>query len=309
MSQNDSCSSVSLDSNSSRGASSPLGVWTSAGFDLNQQGLSGSWYQMATSGQGAEIEIYPNLVASGIGFLQGAWFAYGYKAPGGSDSQRWYTFSGNVPAGPSTVTLTLYQNTGGNFNGPPVTAASAVGSVLFSASDCTHASMTYAFTDGSGRSGTIPMTRLLPNVTCTSAGPDAPNADFGYSGNWYDQTTSGQGVVFELNPNQPLAWLTWYTYAPNGQALGEAGQRWYTAQAAYMPGARMLPMTLYETTGGLFNNSTPTPTTVPVGTATATFTSCSALQLAFNFTGGSSAGTSGLINMSRVGPTPAGCGP
>jgi hypothetical protein len=52
--------------------------------------------------------------------------------------------------------------------------------------------MTYTFTDGSGRSGTVPMTRLLPSVTCSSSGPETPNADFGYSGNWYDKATSGQ---------------------------------------------------------------------------------------------------------------------
>ena len=113
----------------------------------------------------------------------------------------------------------------------------------------------------------------------------------------------------EVNPTQPFAFLTWYTYAPNAQLLGEAGQRWYTGQASYTPGARTVPMTLFETTGGLFDRAAPVPNTVPVGTATAKFTSCTALQLDFSFTGGSSAGASGTINMSRVGPTPAGCGP
>ncbi|HXX85472.1 MAG TPA: hypothetical protein VEN29_16020 [Casimicrobiaceae bacterium] len=280
-----------------------------AGLNLNRRGLTGSWFQMATSGQGVELEVYPDLIAPGTGFLQGAWFTYDYKAVGGAASQRWYTFSGNVQTGQPSATLTLYENTGGNFDAGPVTNAMPVGMVVFSATDCSNTSMSYSFTDGSGRSGMVPMTRLLPNVTCVASGPETASADFGYSGNWFDKTTSGQGIVFELNPNQPLAWLTWYTYAPNGQALGEAGQRWYTAQAAYTPGARMLPMTLYETTGGLFDTGAPTPTTVPVGTATATFASCSALQLAFNFTGGSSAGTSGMINMTRVGPTPSGCGP
>jgi len=280
-----------------------------ASFDLNRQGLTGSWFQMATAGQGVEVEVYPDLMSSGTGFMQAAWFTYDYRAPGGAASQRWYTFSGNVQTGQSSATLTLYENTGGNFNAPPVTSAMPIGSVVFSAADCTHTTMTYTFTDGSGRSGTVPMTRLLPNVTCSSSGPETPNADFGYSGNWYDKTTSGQGAVVEINPVQPYAFFTWYTYAPNGQGLGEAGQRWYTGQAAYAPGARMVPMTLYETTGGLFDSSMPAPTTVPVGTATATFASCGALQFVFNFTGGSSAGTSGTINMTRVGPTPTGCGP
>jgi hypothetical protein len=294
---------------SSNAATISVSVGLSAAFDLNRQGLTGSWFQMATAGQGVELQVYPDLIAPGIGFLQGAWFTYDYKAAGGAASQRWYTFSGNVLSLQPSATLILYENTGGNFNAQPMTTATPVGTVVLSASDCTHVSMSYAFTDGSGRSGNIPMTRLLPNVTCTSDGQEPASSDFSYSGNWYDSTTSGQGVVFELNPNQPLAWITWYTFAPNGQGLGEAGQRWYTAQSAYAPGARSVSMTLYETTGGLFDNASPAPHTVPVGTVTATFTSCTAMQLAFAFTGGSSAGTATTINMTRVGPTPSGCRP
>ncbi|HUH92804.1 MAG TPA: S53 family peptidase [Casimicrobiaceae bacterium] len=278
-------------------------------IDLNRRGLTGSWFQPATSGQGVELEIYPDLIAPGTGLLQGAWFTYDYTSPGGPASQRWYTFSGNVQAGQPSATLTLYENTGGNFNAPPVTEPMPVGTVVFSATDCSHTTMSYSFTDGSGRSGIIPMTRLLPNVTCAVNGSETSSTDFSYSGNWYDRTTSGQGIVFELNPNQPMAWLAWYTYAPDGQALGEAGQRWYTAQAAYTPGTRSVSMILYETTGGLFDKSMPRPTTVSVGTARATFTSCTAMQLSFNFTGGSSAGTSGTIDMTRVGPAPADCHP
>jgi hypothetical protein len=42
-----------------------------------------------------------------------------------------------------------------------------------------------------------------------------------------------------------------------------------------------------------------------VGTATLAFQSCSQ-ALSYAFTGGSSSGTSGSINLSRVGPIPAG---
>jgi hypothetical protein len=276
---------------------------------LHRHGLTGSWYQPSTSGQGVEIEVYQDLIAPGIGFLQGAWFTYDHAVPGGAASQRWYTFSGNVRTGQSSETLTIYRNVGGNFNALPVTSAVPVGSVVLSVSDCSHATMAYSFTDGSGRSGTIALVRLLPNVTCATGGMAPTNPDFGYSGNWYDSATSGQGIVLELNPNQPFVFFAWYTYAPNGQAQGAAGQRWYTGQASYTPGARTLPMTLFETTGGLFDSVAPTPDTVPVGTATATFTSCSTLRLNFAFTGGSSAGASGTLNMTRVGPPPAGCGP
>ena len=139
--------------------------------------MTGSWFQMATTGQGVEVEVYPDLVAPGTGFMQAAWFTYDYKAPGGPASQRWYSFSGNVQSGQPSAALTLYENTGGNFNTPPVTRAKPVGSVVVSAADCDHLTMLYTFTDGSARSGIIPMTRLLPNVTCVASAPDTPNAD------------------------------------------------------------------------------------------------------------------------------------
>ena len=69
-------------------------------------------------------------------------------------------------------------------------------------------------------------------------------------------------------------------------------------------------MTIYETTGGMFD--TPTPAgqkTVAVGTGTMTFQSCSAATFTYSFTGGSSNGLTGTIALSRVGPVPSGCVP
>jgi hypothetical protein len=279
---------------------------SAAALNANQHGLTGSWYEPATSGQGVEIEVFPNLAGPGTGLLQGSWFTYDYKAAGGASSQRWYTFSGPVSASQPSATLGIYQNVGGNFNALPTTSPTAVGTVTLSFTDCTNATMGYSFTDGSARSGSIALQRLTPNVTC-AAGGSTTNADFAYSGNWYDPATSGQGIVLEVNPNSPAVFFAWYTYAPNGQAQGEAGQRWYTGLAGYVPGTRTLPVELAETSGGLFDNPSPASHSVIVGTATITFTSCTTGQLAFNFTGGSSAGTSGVISLSRIGPTPAGC--
>ena len=284
-------------------------------FDLNRRGLTGSWYQPATSGQGVELEVYEDLVAPGTGYLQGAWFTYDYKAAGGAASQRWYTFSGSVPTGQSSATLTLYQNVGGNFNALPVTSAVPVGSVVLTAPDCDHITMAYAFTDGSARLGTIAM-RRLPPATCASSSTSATNADSGYSGNWFDAATSGQGVVLDFTFDDwgdPSIFFAWYTYAPNGQARSESGQRWYTGWASYyespLRAIDTLTIDLYETTGGLFDKAAPAPSTVWVGRSTLNFTSCSDATLSYAFSGGSSAGASGTINLSRVGPAPAGCGP
>ena len=89
--------------------------------DLNQHGLTGSWYEPATSGQGIEVEVYPDL-SSGMGSTFVSWFTYD-AVSGGADHQRWYTAYGPVVTGQPNALLTIYQNTGGNFNAPPVTRA------------------------------------------------------------------------------------------------------------------------------------------------------------------------------------------
>jgi hypothetical protein len=275
-------------------------------INLNQHGLTGSWYQPATSGQGIEVEVYPNLAAGASGNAQVSWFTYDTVA-GGPERQRWYTLGGAVPTG-QPAALTIYQNVGGNFNALPVTNAQAVGTASLSFDSCTSGQLSYTFSDGSGRTGTIPLTRITQSVTCSATGASTTNADFALSGNWYDPTTSGQGITVEINPTSNALFLAWYTYAPGGASAGAAGQRWYTAQATFTAGARSIPVQIYQTTGGVFNTSTATPpTTVSVGSGTLSFQSCTSATLSYNFTGATNGGASGTIALSRVGPVPVGC--
>ncbi len=67
-------------------------VSASTNLNLDQHGITGSWYNPATSGQGLEIEVYPDGVAQGTGLLFAGWFTYDVTAAGG---RRWYVLSGN----------------------------------------------------------------------------------------------------------------------------------------------------------------------------------------------------------------------
>ena len=275
-------------------------------LDLDQHGLTGSWFEPAETGQGIEVEFYPDLAGAGSALVSGAWFTFDASAPGGADHQRWYVFSGNAMRGATTIPITIGQNVGGNFAAPPVTSPAVVGSGTLAFADCDNGTLAYALNDG--RSGTVPITRIAPNVTCATSGTPPTNPDFSLSGNWYDPATSGQGFVFEVNPLAPVVFFAWYTYAPAGQEAGAAGQRWYTGQGAFTPGTRTIALTLGETTGGVFDQPKPAAQkTVAVGTASVTFTSCTSAALTYNFTGGTSAGRAGTINLSRVGPVPPGC--
>ena len=293
---------------SSNEATISVNVGTPA-LDLNQHGLTGSWYEPVTSGQGFVVEVYPDLAAAGTGLVFVSWFTYD-TIVGGPERQRWYTLSGPVASG-QPASLIIYQNTGGNFNAAPITAANPVGTATLSFDSCVSGHLSYHFTDGSGRAGDIPLTRITKNETCSTTGARPTNADFALSGNWYDPATSGQGLTVEVNPDSNVLFFAWYTYAPNGAYAGAAGQRWYTAQGAFAPGTRSVPVTIYETTGGSFDSITdPAPRTVEVGAGTVTFQSCSSATLSFGFTGGSSSGAAATIALKRVGPVPyggAGC--
>ena len=276
------------------------------GVELNQQGLTGSWYEPATSGQGFEVEVFPNFIGPDVGLIQVSWFTFDTTA-GAADRQRWYTLSGNVQGGQPTASLTIYRNVGGNFNGPPVTNGVPVGTATLRFDSCTSGQLTYDFADGSGRSGAIALTRLTQNATCSTTSARPTNADFALSGNWYNPSTAGQGFTVEVSPGSSTLFLAWYTYAPAAAGAGAEGQRWYTGQGAFSPGMRSIPFTFYETTGGTFDSVIGVPHSVAVGTGTLAFQSCSGARLDFNFTGGSSSGTSGAIALSRIGPVPQGC--
>ena len=275
----------------------------SVSLDVNQHGLSGSWYEPATSGQGIEIEVYPDMNGPGNGYLFASWFTYDYL----TNSQRWYTLGGSATGGQSQASLTIYQNVGGNFDAGPVTAGVPVGTASLAFDACDAATLTYRFSDGSQRTGSIPLTRLTPNVTCSVDGTRTTNPDFSLSGNWYEPSSSGQGLFVELNPMAPTLFFAWYTYSPNGQSAGAPGQRWYTGQASYSPGARQIRAKLYETNGGAFDATAPTPHSDPVGFADLAFTTCGSARLTYTFTAGTNAGRSGSVDLARVGPVPRGC--
>ena len=278
--------------------------------DLNQHGLTGAWYEPATSGQGFGLEVFQNRT-SGTGQIFVTWFTFDTVA-GGAERQRWYTAQGEARTGVATASLTIFQNTGGNFNAPPATTAQPVGTATLRFDTCTSGELSYTFTDGSGRTGTIPLTPLLQNVTCSVTSTYPTNADFALSGTWYGgATTSGQGFSVDVAPNLGAFFLSWFTYVANGTAAGPAGQRWFTAQGTFTPGLRVIPVQIFETVGGKFDTVTPAgqTTTVAVGTGTMTYQSCSAATFAYAFTGGSLAGRSGTISLSRVGPVPPGCAP
>ena len=276
-------------------------------INLDQHGITGSWYNPATSGQGFEIEVYPDAVGAGQGILFAGWFTYDVTAAGG---RRWYALQGNVSASNPVASLSIFTDYGGNLNAPPfVYPVGPLGQATISFSDCSTGSLTYQFNDGS-LPRTIPLTRLTPNVTCSPTGDTgAAASDYLLSGNWYDPGTSGQGLMFDFGPSINNLFAAWYTFKPNGEQIGGgASQDWYTLQTNQVtPGLTSLTgIPIVQTSGGVFDNPVSTDS-VQVGTANIAFQSCSAMTLTYDFTSGDDAGQHGTLNLVRAGPTPQGC--
>jgi hypothetical protein len=275
-----------------------------AAININQQGLSGTWANPATSGQGMVIELYPDLISAGTGYVFGAWYTFD-TTPGGADHGRWYTYQANVTEGASQAEVAIYQSIGGTFAALGGTSTTPIGTGRIAFDSCTSGTFTYAMQDG--RTGTIPLTRLMFNIACEGAVDPPPpiNGDFGLSGAWADMSTSSQGMVIEVNPLNANVFLGWFTFVADGPR-DVSGQRWYTAQHPYTVGERSLVLDLYETTGGVFDQNAFTQT-VAVGTATLKYTSCTSADFDYAFTGGDLEGRSGTLHLSRLARVPSIC--
>lgn len=258
-----------------------------------RSGLGGAWYNPNTSGQGFGFDV-----DSSVNYIFGGWYTYSVNGGAGGNGlleQRWYTVQGGFTPGESTKQLSVYMNTGGRFDSPPVTQGTPIGTATLSFQSCDTGRLDYQVTvDGQNRSGTIPLSRLGIEPYCSSgAFPTLSLSQNGINpslnGAWYDPNTSGQGFQFVFLPsNGNTAFLFWYTYDVNGQpGSGPSGQRWYTIQGNYPTGsAQALNLPIYQSTGGRFEVRPPNTSTVQVGTADIVFHSCTSASLTYRFNSG-----------------------
>jgi hypothetical protein len=280
------------------------GATGGGGFDRNQAGLSGAWANPATDSQGFVLDVAPDLLGPGRPLLFGGWFTFDATAAGGV---RWYTIQGALePSGPAT--MAIYRTLGGSLDSAQATTTEPVGTVHVDFADCTHASLDYAF-DG-GPAGTIPLVRLLANATCSPGAAAADPGSAAWSGAWADPGNSGQGLVFDFDPVQNVMFAAWYAFGAGATpASGPGGQDWYTLQAAVPPGAQAVPgITIFQSSGGVFDQHAST-TTEAVGEADLVLHGCTSATLTYAFTRGRNAGRSGVLDLARLTPAPAGCPP
>lgn len=270
-------------------------------IDLNQFGISGTWYGPAQSGQGFVISVMPNVDGKGHAGYFGGWFTFADHWSGEWYQQAlgtpmWLTLQGDTSnVDPNYgMRLGVFDNDGrvGNFAAPPAVPASQLGWAYLSMVDCNHMHLHYTvqwradFLDPQWQE--MDLVRLMPNVSCVDVQTPPPSYNSQFSAAWYDPGTSGQGFAFEINPNVGNGHLAavfggWFTYAADSVDQSAKGRRWYTLQGgldwaitnfsmqAYPVGSNI---GIYETTGGTFGTPN-TPQTVisrrRVGTAEVVF--------------------------------------
>lgn len=294
----------------------------SAAIAADQPGVAGTWYHEATRGQGFLLTYVP---ASRTLFAP--WFTYAANADRSDESaQRWYSLQGQASPGATTVSLQILRNQGGRFAMPPQTTAEVVGSAELSFTSCDQATLSYRFTapvEG-GRSGSQPWTRLggrlLPCSLANGviAPPTGPIADAGgfsrrQSGAWFDPTSSGQGLMFEVQPASSgqagLLFGAWFTYDPQQPGDDPGAQDWLVLQGGLdgaVAGSVSLP--ILRITGGALGADA-TSNLTPIGSADLRFDGCDHLQMDYRFDSGELAaehsGRAGTLSLQRIG----GCGP
>lgn len=142
------------------------------GFAINA-GLTGSWFNPDTAGQGFLVDVVPSLDPR---LVFAFWFTYELEPDeggqgGGPSGLRWLIGDGHYQEGDGSVVLEIVQFTGGFFDvGDPEPAGEPIGTAELTFEDCTTASLEYEL-DFEGNpdqpvSGTIPLVRLTPDVLC-----------------------------------------------------------------------------------------------------------------------------------------------
>ena len=153
---------------------------------------------------------------------------------------------------------------------------------------------------------------LTPDAVAKTTEPDEPAAaepafiiNSGITDAWFNPATGGQGFLLTVFPGIRQVFLAWFTFdiarPPEDVVsnLGEAGQRWLTAQGPF--DGDTAELTLFNTAGGIFDSGVPEPATDPAGLGTITleFADCTAGLARYDMP---SLGLAGEIPIQRIAP-------
>jgi sugar lactone lactonase YvrE len=163
---------------SSSGHAAPIPIRKLSMVEVNSNdfrinyGLVGSWFNPITNGQGMVLDF---AMDENRNDLLMYWFTHDISQPGGdelsgfgSDRNRWFTLIGAVSEDSAVVNLTLLRTASGQFNQPATVVTEAIGEASLEFFSCVEAEFNYTFETEPPITGSIPLTRITPDVLCES---------------------------------------------------------------------------------------------------------------------------------------------
>jgi len=135
-----------------------------------------------------------------------------------------------------------------------------------------------------------------------------PNEAFTINANltdaWYYPGTTGQGFFISVFPDQRQIFVGWFTYDSKLPAdgvtaeIGDAGQRWLTAQGSYA--GNQAELQVYSFSGGLFDEAPPQPEYDLVGSMLLQFDNCGSGVVTYDLRTSVATKKTGIIPIERV---------
>ena len=279
----------------------------------NAGDLSGAWSAPYIGGQGIMLDVASNDDGSANVF--GAWFTFTDLTTVPQAFPVWFSFQGKMASlAEAGAILDIYATPGGNFNAGPVVSAKLIGRATLQFYGCSQAQfsflmandyLNYRKPDSFVAGSSLNLQRLSAEAGCDSASMPTRSAR-GFSGTWYDPSTSGQGLLFDVSATNG-GWLFggWFTFSADIYG----GFQWFTLQGPFPLNGNEADVPIYVArTESFLSTASPTngeTSTHQVGTAHILFKSCTDAQLDFNFQDGVNA--TGSIPLKRLTPVPDDC--
>lgn len=139
----------------------------------------------------------------------------------------------------------------------------------------------------------------FPPTTPPDYGQNIP-INFGMSGSWYDPSTSGQGFIFDVIPDEGQFIKYWFTF--DRESGGPERQRWYISDGTYQDGDHVVWLTVFQVTGGEFDSSPRLQEVEDVGSVMLEFHSCTEATLSYSLHSDTEQEAEGVIDLLRLSP-------
>ncbi len=134
--------------------------WPAAApFSINA-GLSGSWYDSETAGQGMLLDVIPSSKQMFAG-----WFTFLPNGDNNDGNQYWLTLQGEYSG--NFAELTIYKTINGRFLTPTIVENVPVGTAQLVFLDCSHAQLSFSLTEFNAQNE-INLMRATPDVYCAA---------------------------------------------------------------------------------------------------------------------------------------------